>query len=604
MEFRIEFEPLGVRLICDEPVKLSEAARRAGVSLRAECGGNASCGQCRVRVESKQPPVLTDAERKIIPADELAEGWRLACRTVVSENARVYIPPTSLTTEQCIQTEGEDRDIRVCCNVRTLSITVPPPSLSDQIADDQRVMQVLENQGDRCARIGIPAINMLSAALREGSWQVTLGLHGDEIIAAYPGTDAPLVGLAVDIGTTKLACYLVDLTTGKTLAAKGLMNPQIAHGEDVMSRLEAVLLNGLNGTRMQEETVQAINAAAQALCKTQDLRTSNLLDICFVGNTAMHHLLLGLPVQALAVSPFIATVGSPLEIDACTLGLESAHGAKVYLAPPIAGFVGSDHLAFLMAANFGQDERIRLGIDIGTNTEIALQVGNRIVSCSTASGPAFEGAHIQCGMRAAPGAIERVKIEPDGSTICGVIGDQPAVGICGSGVLDALAEMRKVGLINKRGRIQSESMGVQRNADGKLAFKLTVAGDGAREICINQRDIDQILLAKGAIRAGIDILLDYLDIQAEEINEVVLAGAFGTYLDPFNAMRIGLLPRLPLTRVHAIGNAAGTGACMLLASTQARQEACQLAERIEYLELTIYPAFNRFFALGVRLPKA
>jgi uncharacterized 2Fe-2S/4Fe-4S cluster protein (DUF4445 family) len=382
-----------------------------------------------------------------------------------------------------------------------------------------------------------------------------------------------------------------------------MMNPQIAYGEDVMSRLEAVIVDEAAGKRLQWETIRAINTAAQVLCETQGLTTRNQLDICLVGNTAMHHLLLGLPVQGLAVSPFVAALGSTLEPEACSLGLESAPGAKVHLAPPIAGFVGSDHLAFLLAARFGQDERVRLGIDIGTNTEIALQVGARIVSCSTASGPAFEGAHIRHGMRAAPGAIEHVKIEPDDSVSCAVIGEQPVAGICGSGVLDALAEMRKVGVINMRGRIHPEAVGVKQDANGELAFKLVAAGDGRREISISQQDIDQILLAKGAIRAGIDILLDHLKISAEQIDEVVLAGAFGTYLDPFNAMRIGLLPRLPLTRIKAIGNAAGRGACMLLASTQARREACQLAKRIEYLELTIYPAFNRFFALGVRLPE-
>jgi uncharacterized 2Fe-2S/4Fe-4S cluster protein (DUF4445 family) len=603
MEFEIEFEPLGIRLICDELIQISDAARRVGVGLRADCGGNASCGQCKVRVEPmlSQPP--TEAEQKIIPADELAEGWRLACRTVISSDARVYIPPTSLACEQVIQTEGEIADLAACPCVRTLSILVPPPSLSDQVADDQRVVQALQDQGEQGVWIGLPAIHMLSTALREGTEQVALALHGREIIAAYPGRVAPPVGLAVDIGTTKLACYLVDLASGKTLAAKGLMNPQIAFGEDVMSRLEAVLLDGENGARMQQQTIQAINTAAKALCKIQNLSTVNLLEICLVGNTAMHHLILGLPVQALAVSPFVATLSSPIELSACSIGLETAPGAKVHLAAPIAGFVGSDHLAFLLAASFGQDERIRLGIDIGTNTEIALQVGSRIVSCSTASGPAFEGAHIRHGMRAAPGAIERVKIEPNGSVTCGVISEQPPVGICGSGVLDSLAEMRNAGVINKRGRLQLEANGVQVDSEGKLVFQLVPAGRGLREVNIYQQDIDQILLAKGAIRAGIDILLDHLDICAEEIDEVVLAGAFGTYLDPFNAMRIGLLPRLPLTRVHAMGNAAGTGARMLLASKQARQAASQLAEHIEYLELTIYPGFNRFFAQGVRLPE-
>jgi uncharacterized 2Fe-2S/4Fe-4S cluster protein (DUF4445 family) len=321
----------------------------------------------------------------------------------------------------------------------------------------------------------------------------------------------------------------------------------------------------------------------------------------------MHHLLLGLPVQPLAVSPFIPTTASPLTIPAAEIGFSMAPGAKIHFPPPIAGFVGSDHLAFLLAAGFGKDNRTRLGIDIGTNTEIALQARGRIQSCSTASGPAFEGAHITHGMRAAPGAIERVRIGRDGQAEFDVIGGLPPVGICGSGILDALAEMLRAGLINTRGRIQEGWQSVRRDPQGQLSYILQskkgpgLVSSAGREIAITQEDIHQILLAKGAIRAGIEILMERQGIQASQIDEVVLAGAFGSYLDPGNAVHINLFPDVPLSRIHAAGNAAGAGARMMLTSLEAREEAASLAKKLEYLELTMAPKFSRFFANGARL---
>ncbi|MCL4394453.1 MAG: ASKHA domain-containing protein, partial [Chloroflexi bacterium] len=408
--------------------------------------------------------------------------------------------------------------------------------------------------------------------------------------------------VAVDVGTTKLACYLVDLETGQTRATMGVMNPQIAYGEDVMSRLEAAMVDAANADRLQRDLVECINSAVAQLCATAGAAPERLVDLCLVGNTAMHHLLAKLPVRPLALLPFVPALRSPLQVDADRLGLHAASVARVYLPPPIAGFVGSDHLAFLLAAGFHQDRRTRLGIDIGTNTEIALHAGGRILSCSTASGPAFEGAHIRHGMRAAPGAIDRVRLGEDGLAHCDVLGSVPAVGICGSGILDAVAEMRRVHIVNRRGRMDPAGPGVQTEEDGTLILPLARGNNGSRDVGITQRDVDQVLLAKGAIRAGIAILLDQLGVTPAEIEEIVIAGAFGSYLDPVNALRIGLLPDVPLERIHPVGNAAGAGARMLLASTECRRQAQALADRIEYVELTVVPGFNKCFAESMRLP--
>jgi len=556
-----------------------------------------------VRVPTAKLSPVTKAEQELLTAEQLAEGWRLACRTVVSDDVSIYIPVISTIEAPVMQLESLAVALAPVTTIQTISLAVPPPSLSDQRADLQRVADALRQQhGVDNAWADLPTLRTIRTTLREGDWKVGLALRGNEIISAYPGTARPAVGLAVDAGTTKLACYLVDLGTGKVLAAQGAMNPQMAYGEDVMSRLAVAMADSANSRRMQEMLVEVINAVAAELCATQKLEAKHLLDACLVGNTAMHHLLLGLPVRPLALSPFVPATSSPLEVDAAMLGLDAAPGAHAYLPPPIAGFVGSDHVAVLLAAGFGEDNRTRLAIDIGTNTEIALQMGSRIVSCSTASGPAFEGAHISHGMRAAPGAIQRVTITAGGVVQSDVIGGGPAAGICGSGVLDAVAEMRAAGIINERGRIIKGRPGVRLQQDGFPAFQLAVGSDGQRDVMITQQDIDQVLLAKGAIRAGIDILMAHMKVNAQDIEDINIAGAFGSYLDPNNAVRIGLLPRVPLNRIRAIGNAAGAGARMMLASTDARRRATNLAKQVEYLEVTVYPGFKKFLAAGMRLP--
>jgi len=406
-----------------------------------------------------------------------------------------------------------------------------------------------------------------------------------------------MLGLAVDVGSTKLACYLMDLETGETLAARGAPNPQIAYGEDIMARITYAQDSDGRARLLQSVLFNTINASARILANEASAKTSQIADVCLVGNTAMHHFFLNLPIENLAVSPFVPVSSDPAYPLAAKLGLETMPGCRVYSPPVIAGFVGSDHLAFLLAENFGEDDRVRLGIDIGTNTEIALQKGREIVSVSTASGPAFEGAHIRFGMRAAPGAIEHVKLSQNGRAEIQVIGSNLPIGICGSGILDAVAEMRRIEMLNPRGRINKEFPGVEIAENGKPFIHLS---SGKNSVTLSQTDVDQILLAKGAIRAGIDVLMDHMNVSAREIDEVVIAGAFGTFMLPEHAMRIGMLPQIPLEKIHAVGNAAGAGARMMLASKTSREKAEALAKKIRYLELTVYPEFPLFYAKGIQ----
>ena len=465
------------------------------------------------------------------------------------------------------------------------------PALNDLKSDFSRLQQAANIYP---LNTSLDVIRRIPQILRNSDWESNLIIRGSELLNTTPHPLQTLLGLAVDVGSTKLACYLMDLETGEVLAAKGVSNPQIAYGEDIMARLSFALKEKDGSSKLHSLLIQSINLAAAELCAQIGKSSTEIVDACLVGNTAMHHFFLDLPIESLAFSPFVPVISGAVDPLSSEIGLASMPGGRIHAPAVIAGFVGSDHLAFLLAEGFGEDDRVRLGIDIGTNTEIALQKGNKVVSVSTASGPAFEGAHIRFGMRAAPGAIEHVSIDPKNKVQIQVIGNLPPVGICGSGILDAVSELRKNNLLNSRGRLNRSVPGVQIDETGKPFF--TVAGS----ITLSQNDIDQILLAKGAIRAGIDVLMDYLKVIPVEIEEVLIAGAFGSYMHPENAMRIGMLPQIPLTRVHAVGNAAGTGARMLLISKTARQKADDLAKRIEYLELTVYPEFPLFFARGIQ----
>ncbi len=592
MSFTIDFQPTGTRLSCEEATLLRDAALKAGVPLNSVCGGKATCGKCLVQVTGGTLSPVTEEERLLLSPAEIAAGYRQACRTVVGADATVYLPPTSLLEGYKLQVEGTETQVQVDAVVRKTHVSLPPATLADARGDFDRLSSVMN-----VTRADLPVLAQLSAALRRGNWEITAAVRDAELIAVEDGdTTATALGLAVDLGTTKIACYLVDLKSGRTLAARGTMNPQIPFGEDVITRIQAVDDDPNMLPRLRDAVVAAINEAAADLCAGEGATPSQILEMTIVGNTAMHHLALGLPVNQLGVIPFVPVTAAPLDVKCSALGLVAAPGTYVHLPPPIAGFVGSDHVAVLVASTFGQNERTRLMIDLGTNTEIGLQARGEIRACSTACGPAFEGAHIKFGMRAAPGAIEHVKINAaKGEVRCTTIGNKPAVGICGSGILDAVAELLRVGWMDGHGRL-IEGPNVRRSRDGLEFLLARDEREGGRDVVLSQQDLREIQLAKGAIRAGIDILLEEMKVSVGDIDEVIVAGAFGTFLDPSNAVRVGILPRVPVARIRQVGNAAGVGAKQMLISRAARAEAAQLAKRAGYLELTLYPEFQERFA--------
>jgi uncharacterized 2Fe-2S/4Fe-4S cluster protein (DUF4445 family) len=401
--------------------------------------------------------------------------------------------------------------------------------------------------------------------------------------------------LAVDLGTTKIAGYLVDLSDGKTLAAKGIMNPQISLGEDIISRMTAVINSPDEAVRIQKLAVEAISELAGDLCAEVKLNKEEIVEAVVVGNTAMHHLFLGLPVRQLALSPFVPAVSRALDIKARDLGLLIAPGAYVHILPNIAGFVGADHVSMLLATEAGKAQGPTVALDIGTNTEVSLIKQGKITAVSCASGPAFEGGHIKDGMRAATGAIERIRIAGD-SLQYQTIDQAPPIGICGSGILDGLAQLYLNGILDEGGRITDNQSRV-RTTRGQREFVLVSEEErnGQPAITITQRDVRELQLAKAAIRAGIQVLLEANNCSDQEIDQVIIAGAFGTYIDVQSAVDIGMLPFLPLNRFRQVGNAAGMGAKLALISLRKRAEAQAIASRVKYIELGSAPHFEQTF---------
>ncbi|MDP2965123.1 MAG: ASKHA domain-containing protein [Pelolinea sp.] len=595
MSFTIEFQPLGIRLVCGEPFTLLEAARQAGISLRSDCGGAGICGKCAVQIFStpnKYPP--TDTEKTFFTETQLADGLRLACETIVENDLKVQVPSGSVIEGQVLQVEGSQDSIQPDPLIFQKMVRLDEANLNNLASDFTRLQQASEIKS---LTANLEVLRRIPDLLRKNNWQANLIIREKELVNLTGQSLLKLLGLAVDVGSTKLACYLMNLETGEVLATKGVPNPQIAYGEDIMARLAFAIKGKDEANTLHSLLMQSINQAAAELCAQIGLSSAEITDACLVGNTAMHHFFLNLPAESLAFSPFVPAVSNSLNPLSSEIGLDAMPGSHVYAPAVIAGFVGSDHLAFLLAEGFSENNRVCLGIDIGTNTEIALQNGSRLVSVSTASGPAFEGAHIRFGMRAAPGAIEHVSIDQQGKAQIQVIGGQSPTGICGSGILDAVSEMRRLGILNHRGRMDKSAPGIRLDDQGKPYF---ILAESDRQITLSQNDIDQILLAKGAIRAGIDVLMDYLKVKPEEIQEVLIAGAFGSYMRPEHAMRIGMLPEIPLGRVRAVGNAAGAGARMMLISKTIREKAEKLAKRVEYLELTVYPEFSMFYARGIQ----
>ncbi|WP_038036943.1 ASKHA domain-containing protein [Thermopetrobacter sp. TC1] len=637
---KVVFLPDGVRGEARAGETLLGTARRLGADIDSACGGRGICGRCQVSVmegtfakegitsspDHLSPP--TEAEQKYARIRGLAPGRRLSCQARVTGDVVIDVPVESRLHRQLVRKMDESLPIAVDPLIRAVAVEVAPPDLHEPSSDFARLaLAVEEETGEDTLSADLPVLTGLQRGLRAGSWQVTAVLHqrherdAPRLIDVRPGFDERLYGLAVDIGSTTIAAHLVDLHDGSVLASAGCMNPQIRFGEDLMSRVSWAMMNENGAQEMTTAVRAAINDLARTVCERARVRPEQILDSAFVGNPVMHHLFLGIDPRELGQAPFPLAVAEALELPARELDLAFAPAARAYILPCIAGHVGADAAAVILAEAPHEREDISLIVDVGTNAEIVLGNRERLLACSSPTGPALEGAQISCGQRAAPGAIERVRIDPETFRArYKVIGAEPwsdepgfeeavkttgVTGICGSGIIEAIAEMYLAGIIDESGRFNAalaERTPFVKKRGRDLSYVLRPAGDGMREIAITQEDVRAVQLAKAALHAGCKLLMEAYGI--ETVDRIRLAGAFGAHIDPLYALILGMIPDCPLENVTAAGNAAGTGARMALCSREARDTVEALVKRIEKIETAVEPRFQEHFVAAMAFPHA
>ena len=584
--YKVLVEPIGVTVEVAGDDTLLAAVSSAAVALPVDCAGRGTCGKCLVRLGAGELSPPTSVELRKLTPERRAEGWRLACQAKpLSERVSVEVRETAgrrqiLTASKL--THGE-----ACPAVRRRVVSLPRATFEDARSDRERVRDELG-----AATVPLSVIRRLPAVLREHRFTATTTMYEDRLIDVEPGSaELTAYGAAVDIGTSKIIVYLMDLEKGRLVDQEALENPQMRYGEDVITRITEALEEGprLELTRLAAE---GINELLATLCARQDIAARHLYDMVVVGNTAMHHLAIGLSPAGLSSAPFVPALDEPVSFRAADLDIAMNPEGRVNFMPPIAGFVGSDCLAVIAATHLEAKRKPAIAVDIGTNTEIALVHDGQVSVTSCASGPAFEGYQITCGMKATEGAIERVHFAPDGRPrTVKTIGGAAPVGICGSGVVDVLAGLIATGVVDATGLMQAHEL-VRRGAQG-LEYLLAEGEHG--EIVFTQRDVRALQLAKGAIATGWTLLLANAGVQPDELRHVFVAGAFGNYLDLDNALALGLLPRLPTDRVAFVGNAAGVGAQMALIDVRQRERIAALRRRIGFRELATDERFHEVF---------
>ncbi|MEM2891019.1 MAG: ASKHA domain-containing protein [Thermoplasmata archaeon] len=609
----LRFQPLGNKIEPRRGRTLLDLAREAGVAIESICDSAGRCGKCKVILRSGSTNIsaLSSSEKRLLSDREVDNGFRLACQARVTKRAGIVVevPEQSRRGHHRLLVAGVEPRVKLEPAMRKILLTLPPATMRDLRADDDRLLETLSRRARVKAHISAGVHRDIPHALRKGGWRTTVTLFREtEIIRADPGdTTGSLYGVAVDIGTTKVVAYLVDLNTGETIATESMPNPQIPYGEDLMSRISFSMRERDGRRLLQKVIVDGLNELMAKLCSSARIDREEIFETLVVGNTAMHHFFFGIPAEHVAAAPYAPAVRTSLSVSPSMVGLDMYPFGRVTSLPNIAGFVGADAVADLIASGLYKDTRIGMMIDIGTNTEIIAGNKDRLLSCSCASGPAFEGAHIKAGMRASTGAIERVWIDAESKEVrVRTVDDAPPRGICGSGIVDAISEMLKAGIVDASGKlvISSKNPGTRKGPDGVPEFVLAPARETAtgEDIVVTQRDIQEIQLAKAAIFTGVSILMRKLKLKCSQISRVYAAGAFGTYVDPASAISIGMYPDVPVERIRFIGNAAGSGARMCLKSTRMRDLADRLSKEVEYIELAAEKDFQSEFAMAMFLP--
>ncbi|WP_206810519.1 ASKHA domain-containing protein [Paradesulfitobacterium ferrireducens] len=602
----VKFLPSNKTVSVQDGSNILQAAIAAEVQVESTCGGKGTCGKCKVRLQTGEADKgvnLTPAEKKFLTPAEIESGWVLACQHILSEDAVVVLQEQKDAYDRKAGFHDSEKIRAHAPGIRKLALDLKEPTVGDQGADWERVVRALPVEDVPFSR---PVAASLPQKLRQGKFKVTAVLDGVRLLAVEPGdTRDRSYGLAIDIGTTTVVVYLVDLNRGTVIASGAVTNPQNIFGADVIARITHAAGGPQALQELQEKVVGGINGIIAQLTGKCEVSPEEIYQAVVVGNTTMSHLFLGIDPSFLAPAPFIPAFQQAVEIEAGELGLNILATAIVTVLPNVAGYVGSDTVGVMLAGGADRLQGVNLMVDIGTNGEIVLVGKGSILTCSTAAGPAFEGAEIKHGMRAAEGAIERVHISSDVEV--GVIGGTKPRGICGSGLIDALSEMVRVGVVESSGRLAAKEAQLEnlpplvrrrlRGSGGGAEFVLVWGEDSAtgEDLVISQKDVRELQLAKGAIMAGIRVLLRELGAEVREIDRVFLAGAFGNYIGKQSALGIGLLPLVPLDRIAAIGNAAGDGAKMALLSVAEKERALSLARQARHIELSSDKGFQEEF---------
>ena len=653
---KIVFTPSGKRGSFDGGTKVLDAARQLGVDIDSVCGGRAICGRCQINVlvgdfakhnihsDFDSVTDITEAEKKYAQRRGLDEDRRLSCQSILKSDAVIDVPASSQVHQQVVRKENESHDIDInpiikpyyvnvakqkekslkkqsnfsLHEIKTFKISVEEPDMHKGTGDLSRLKAALyEEWGLDNLTCSLEVLQSLQTVLREGEWKVTVAVrNNEEIIAVFPGFKDKMFGIAVDVGSTTIAAHLCDLSTGEVSGSAGLMNPQIRFGEDLMSRVSYIMMNEGGEKDLTHVVREAINEIITTIITENNIDAEDILEMTLVGNPIMHHLVLGIDPTELGAAPFALATDLSADIRAKELNLNINSGAYVYVLPCVAGHVGADAAAVLLAEEpFNKDE-ISLIVDVGTNAEIILGNNQRLLAASSPTGPAFEGAQISSGQRAAPGAIERARIDPE--TLeprfkvigCDLWSDDEdfevnipvggITGICGSGIIEIVAEMFLNKIINQDGKISKELSNTSSRIieDGRTYSY--VLHDGEQVIKITQNDIRAIQLAKAALYAGVKLLMHKLSI--EKVDRIRLAGAFGSHIDVKYAMALGLIPDCLVDEVSSAGNAAGTGARVTLLDKDSRNKLEGEVRKIEKIETAVEPSFQEEFVSAMAIP--
>ena len=626
----VVFTPSGKRGRFPTGTSVLDAARSIGVDLDSVCGGRGLCGRCQVEagtghfakfgIESAPGHLSPPGEKEARYAARrgLADGRRLGCSALIEGDVVIDVPPESQVHRQVVRKRAEARDYTIDPAIRLHYVEVAEPDMHNPRSDFERLTDALGAQwGLDGLTSDLHVLQGLQQALRDGEWSVTVAVHrATRIVAVWPGFHEQAYGAAFDIGSTTIACHLAEISSGTVVASAGRMNPQIRFGEDLMSRVSYVMMNPGGEAELTEAVRGAVNALIGEVADEADITRSDILNAAFVGNPIMHHLLLGIDPTELGGAPFALAASGGLTLPASDIDLDVNPGARVYVLPCIAGHVGADAAGVVLSEAPHRADETVLVVDVGTNAEIVLGNRERLLAASSPTGPAFEGAQIAAGQRAAPGAIERVRIDRDTLEArvrvigCELWSDEEGfqeataatgvTGICGSGIIEALAEMYLAGILLADGTIAGAARARSERIveEGRTFRYLLHPSEPA--ISIHQNDVRAIQLAKAALMAGARLLMDRFEIAT--VDRIVLTGAFGSHIDPLYAMVLGMIPDCPLDKVSAAGNAAGTGALIALLDCAAREEIESVVREVEKVETAVEPAFQRHFVDAMAIP--